>query len=106
MLTHHRVTPRIKFASTLLYTCVERGTVTESINFASPNKALPKLKLANAQPFFYSEYEQGNDSTCVKFKQIEDYEYTRIHFDPGLNTLHAVNVMSIYSTIYVFKSKQ
>lgn len=106
MLVYRKVTHRMKIAITHLYTCVERGTVTESINFASPNKALPKLKLANAQPFFYSEYEQGNDSTCVKFKQIEDYEYTRIHFDPGLNTLHAVNVMSIYSTIYVFKSKQ
>ena len=40
--------------------------VFAGIIFASPYKALLKLKLANAQPFFYSEYKQGNESTCVK----------------------------------------
>ena len=46
--------------------------LSAKIIFASPYKALLKLKLANAQPFFCSKNEQGNDSTCEK-KQIKDY---------------------------------
>ncbi len=40
MLVHHRVTPSIKFASTDLYICGERGTMTVKC-FAQEHSALP-----------------------------------------------------------------
>ena len=59
MLVHHRVTPSIKFASTHLYTWVERGTVrvkflaqehnTMSLVRARAQTARPGVKRTNHQ---------------------------------------------------------